>query len=44
MNSIPSYPKIFTLGDRHTQGIFDGEVEITEKIDGSAIAFGMING
>jgi len=37
-------PKIFTLGHRHTQNIFDGVVEITEKIDGSQFGFGMLDG
>jgi len=41
---IPPFPKIFALGSKQTQGILDGEVEITEKLDGSQIAFGKING
>ncbi len=41
---IPSYPKIFALGNRCIKDIFQGEVEITEKIDGSHFAFGKING
>lgn len=41
---ISSYPKIFALGTRYVNGILDGEHEITEKIDGSQIAFGIIEG
>ena len=32
--------KIFSVGDRYTDGIFDGPVSITEKVDGSQINFG----
>lgn len=41
---IPAFPKIFTLGHRATENIFNGPVEITEKIDGSQFSFGKING
>jgi len=34
------FPKIWALGHRHTKGIFDSPVEITEKIDGSQFGFG----
>lgn len=34
------WSKIFTLGDKYTDGIFDGPVSITEKVDGSQINFG----
>lgn len=40
---IPAFSKIYTLGSRETTGLLDGEVEITEKLDGSAIRFGTIN-
>lgn len=40
---ITAYPKIFALGTDYIKDIFDGEVEITEKVDGSQFAFGMIN-
>lgn len=40
---IPSFPKIFAIGSKQTEFLFDGEVEITEKIDGSQIGFGIIN-
>lgn len=42
--SINAFPKIFAIGSRQTERLFHNEVEITEKIDGSAIAFGVING
>jgi hypothetical protein len=41
---IKSFPKIFHLGDKYTQNIFNEDVEITEKIDGSQFDFGKING
>ena len=41
---IKEFPKIFAIGARYTEGIFDGEVEITEKVDGSSFAFGLLNG
>ena len=41
---IKAFPKIFTLGDRWTQGIYDGDVEVTEKVDGSQFAFGKVDG
>lgn len=36
---ISAYPKIWALGTKYAQGIFDQEVEITEKLDGSQFAF-----
>lgn len=42
--SIPAFPKIFAIGSRNVLDIFDGPVEITEKIDGSQFGFGKING
>ena len=36
-----AYPKVLALGDRNVADIFDGVVEISEKIDGSQIGFGM---
>ncbi len=41
---IPSFPKIFALGSVYIQNIYDGPVEITEKIDGSQFVFGVVNG
>jgi len=40
---ISAFPKVFTIGTDYIKDIFDGEVEITEKIDGSQFAFGKIN-
>lgn len=37
---IPGFPKIFALGDRNTANLFEDEIEITEKIDGSQFSFG----
>lgn len=41
--TLPSFPKIFHVGDKIIDRLFDGPVEITEKIDGSAFTFGKIN-
>jgi hypothetical protein len=42
--TIHSFPKIFALGEPYIKSIFNDEVEITEKIDGSQFVFGKING
>lgn len=39
-----SFPKIFQLGTKYIKDIFDGEVEITEKVDGSQFNFGKLDG
>lgn len=41
---IKSFPKIFHLGTDYIKDILDGEVEVTEKIDGSQFGFGRIGG
>ncbi len=41
---IHSFPKIFSLGTDYIKNIFDTEVEITEKVDGSLFSFGRIDG
>lgn len=41
---IKAFPKIFTLGQKYIQNIFEDEAEVTEKIDGSQWAFGKIDG
>lgn len=41
---IKAFPKIFALGTDYIKDILDGEVEITEKVDGSQFAFGRIGG
>lgn len=39
-----SFPKILHIGDKQILSLFDGEVEITEKVDGSQFGFGKENG
>jgi len=41
---IHSYPSVFQLGHRCVERIFDGPVSVTEKVDGSQISFGVIDG
>lgn len=41
---LPAFPKILTLNSTILPEIMDGEIEITEKIDGSFFAFGYIDG
>lgn len=41
---MKAFPKIFAIGQRWVENIFDSEVEITEKIDGSQFGFGKIDG
>ncbi len=41
---IKAFPKVFTLGQDYIRDIFDGPVEVTEKIDGSQFDWGKING
>jgi hypothetical protein len=38
------FVKIFALGHRIIKTIFDDDVEVTEKVDGSQFSFGLING
>lgn len=42
--TIPAFPKVWALGTPHTQDLFDGPVEVTEKIDGSQFSFGVVDG
>jgi len=37
---LPSFPKIFHIGERQITELFNGVVEITEKVDGSQFNFG----
>ncbi len=39
---IKAFPKIFSIGQDYISQIFDSEVEITEKVDGSQFNFGKI--
>ena len=41
---IKAFPKIFTIGQDYIKDIFQEDVEITEKIDGSQFSFAKING
>lgn len=40
---LSSYPKIFNLGSPEIEDLFNSDVEITEKLDGSMIRFGLVN-
>lgn len=44
MSSWHSYPSIFPLGHKALGNLFDGPIVIEEKIDGSQISFGLIDG
>jgi hypothetical protein len=44
MSSWHSYPSSYALGHRYIQKIFDGNVLVEEKIDGSQFSFGRFNG
>jgi hypothetical protein len=41
VSSFQAFPKIFHIGERYIDRLFDNEVEITEKIDGSQFSFGI---
>lgn len=38
------FPKIYTVGSSEVKDVFNGAVEITEKLDGSCIGFGIVDG
>lgn len=38
------FPKILHIGDKQISSLFDEDVEITEKLDGSQLGFGKLNG
>lgn len=38
------YPKIFSIGTKYIQDIFDGEVDLEEKLDGSQFSMASIGG
>lgn len=40
---MKAYPKILHIGDKQIADLFDGDVEITEKIDGSQFGFGVVD-
>lgn len=39
-----AFPKILHIGNKQISDLFDGVVEITEKVDGSQLGFGKVNG
>lgn len=41
---IPPYPKIWQVGHRAVDGIFNSPVVVQEKVDGSQLSFGKIDG
>lgn len=41
---LRNWGKIYTVGDPKIADLFDGPVEVTEKLDGSQFNFGMFNG
>ena len=43
-NQIPSYAKVYAIGHKEIEGIFDDDVVIQEKIDGSQISFALLDG
>jgi len=42
--TVRSYPSLFTIGHRSIEALFDGEVVVQEKIDGSQFSFQVDNG
>lgn len=44
MSSWHSYPSIFALGHKALENLFDGHVQIEEKVDGSQFSFGKFDG
>lgn len=43
MENLHSYPSVYQLGHKAIKDIFDGEVIVEEKVDGSQFSFGWIN-
>lgn len=41
---LPSYPKVYALGHRAIEDIFQGPVIVQEKVDGSQFSFGLVDG
>lgn len=42
--SYHSYPKIYNMGHRAIAKLFDGDVHVQEKVDGSQFSFGVFDG
>lgn len=43
-NSWHSYPKVYAIGHAYLGKLFEGEVVVTEKVDGSQFSFGVFDG
>lgn len=41
---IHSYPTVYQIGHKAIQNLFEGQVTVEEKVDGSQFSFGMIDG
>jgi hypothetical protein len=41
---ITAFPKIFAIGTHYIRDIFEDDVEVSEKIDGSQMSFGKVGG
>ena len=44
MEKLGRFGKVWNVGHRGMQGLFDEEVEVTEKLDGSQFSFGVFDG
>ncbi len=42
--SYHPYPKIYNMGHRYLAQLFDGDVHVQEKVDGSQFSFGVFDG
>jgi hypothetical protein len=42
--TLPSYSSPLAVGHRHLEKLFDGPVVVQEKVDGSQISFGLVDG
>lgn len=41
---LPSYPKIYALGHKAIEELLHDDVCVQEKVDGSQISFGLLDG
>lgn len=44
MDKSSAFPKILAIGHKDIKSLFEDEVEITEKLDGSQFGFGIVDG
>ena len=44
MSRLHSYPSVYAIGHRSIEGIFNDEVVVEEKVDGSQFSFGVVDG